>query len=266
MFSGSVVSPWDSSAHIRTVSRFVGVEKKAPFFTRMNTFLCRCSMFNEQQVSSSHGHISSRLRSDLSPGHRIAVRRLWTTWLKARSVYKSYKWILPALVSVQTHWVFFFPLHFASFWEVTGSNPTAALYHCNSVSEVKCERSDWTAAVLLQAWFHLMWLMVFYYKMLQRLGVHGSIFQKYNSITWNVTFSGVFIHYSCVTVITASTWNRLHRLKSLFALQKYSFKLLVDTFKNGFYCLDNVFWGSLLVNWNILYSVGESNCEWLLSV
>lgn len=108
MFSGSVVSPWDSSAHIRTVSRFVGVEKKAPFFTRMNTFLCRCSMFNEQQVSSSHGHISSRLRSDLSPGHRIAVRRLWTTWLKARSVYKSYKWILPALVSVQTHWVFFF--------------------------------------------------------------------------------------------------------------------------------------------------------------
>lgn len=86
--------------------------------------------------------------------------------------------------------------------------------------------------------------------MLQRLGAHGSIFQKYNSITWNVTFSGVFIHYGCVTVITAPTSNRLHRLKSLFALQKYSFKLFVDTFKNGFpetFCLGNVFIGSLLV-------------------
>lgn len=68
----------------------------------MNAFLCRCSMFDEQQVSSSHSHISPRLRSDLSAGHRIAVRRLWTTRLKTRSVYKSYKWILPALVSVRT--------------------------------------------------------------------------------------------------------------------------------------------------------------------
>lgn len=129
-----------------------------------------------------------------------------------RSVYKPHKWIRLTFVSVWTR----FPLRLASVWEVTGSIPTAttvlrcrvlerraerltALYHCNSVSFVtemlKRERCDWSGAVFLQARFHLTWLMVFITKCCRLLGFTVPYFKSITAyITWNVTFSGIFIH------------------------------------------------------------------------
>ena len=90
-----------------------------------------------------------------------------------------------------------FPLCSASLSEVTGSIPTAAtashcrvleqecraaLYHCTSISYIKCERSDWTGAIFPAGLISFNVTDGFYYKMLQTLSVHGSIFHKCPSI------------------------------------------------------------------------------------
>lgn len=120
--------------------------------------------------------------------------------IKGWSVYKPYKWMRLALVSVWTR----SPLRLASVWEVTGSTPTAAtvtrcrvleqeaerpaLYHCNADSFVHCEH-----ATFLQTWFHLMWLMVFITKCCRLLVYTAQYFKSTAPyITWNVTFRGIF--------------------------------------------------------------------------
>lgn len=174
----------------------------------------------------------SSVRRYLASGHGIAV---WATWLKAgrfinpkmnttRSRLGLDTVSAPLGLHLRGHrfnshssYCVLLPCPGARGW-VSASSLSPWL---RQLREVWTLWPDWSS-FCLQAWFNLMWLMVFIAKCC-RLSVFTAQYFKSTTpyITWNVTLSGILIPYGFFSVVIATTC----KIQSS-ALYKYSFSYL----------------------------------------